>query len=78
MVKDNHRKYDLMRCYACGYMEGRNMGGDVHSKFVTNQERLNGMNFNEAVFFHPHKDCVVICLAVTVPISISKFMGRQT
>ena len=51
MVKDNHRKYDLMMCYECGYIEGRDMGGDVHHKFVTNYERLNGMNFNEAVSF---------------------------
>ena len=50
MTKDNHRKYDLMMCYACGYMEGRNMGENpIHDRVVTNYERLNGMNFNEAV-----------------------------
>ena len=52
MTKDNHRKYDLMMCYACGYMEGRNMGENpIHDRVVTNYERLNGMNFNEAVAF---------------------------
>ena len=54
MTKDNHRKYDVMMCYECGYMEGRNMGGDVHDRVVTNYERLNGMNFNEAVAFMAH------------------------
>ena len=52
MTKDNHRKYDLMMCYECGYMEGRNMeDSSVHGRVVTNYERLNGMNFNEAVAF---------------------------
>ena len=52
MTKDNHRKYDLMMCYECGYMEGRNMGENpIHNRVVTNYERLNGMNFNEAVAF---------------------------
>ena len=52
MTKDNHRKYDLMMCYACGYMEGRNMGENpIHDRVVTNYERLNAMNFNEAVAF---------------------------
>lgn len=52
MTKDNHRKYDLMMCYECGYMEGRNMGENpIHNRVVTNYERLNDMNFNEAVAF---------------------------
>lgn len=51
MTRDNHRKYDLMMCYECGYMEGRNMGEKPHDKLVTNYERLNAMNFNEAVAF---------------------------
>ena len=41
-----------MMCYECGYMEGRNMGENpIHNRVVTNYERLNGMNFNEAVAF---------------------------
>ena len=52
MTKDNHRKYDMMMCYECGYMEGRSVDGPtVHDRVVTNYERLNGMNFNEAVAF---------------------------
>ena len=52
MYVDDHRKYDLHMCYECGYMEGRNMGENlIHDRVVTNYERLNGMNFNEAVAF---------------------------
>ena len=52
MQIDTHRKYSIPMCYECGYMEGRNMGENpIHNRVVTNYERLNGMNFNEAVAF---------------------------
>ena len=51
MTRDSHRKYDAMMCYECGYMEGRNLGGDIQSRPITNFERLRSMSFNEAVPF---------------------------
>lgn len=51
MSLDNHRKYDLMMCYECGYMEGRNFGGNIQERPMSNFERLRVMNFNETVAF---------------------------
>ena len=51
MTLDSHRKYDVMMCYECGYMEGRDLGGDIQSRPITNFERLRRMNFNETVPF---------------------------
>lgn len=51
MQMDSHRKYDVMMCYECGYMEGRNLGDDIQARRITNFERLRAMNLNEAVSF---------------------------
>ncbi len=51
MVLDNHRKYDALMCYECGYMEGRNLGDDLQARRLTNFQRLREMNFNEAVTY---------------------------
>ncbi len=51
MHMDSHRKYDVMMCYECGYMEGRNLGDNIQERRITNCERLREMNFNEAVTF---------------------------
>ena len=51
MVVDSHRKYDALMCYECGYMEGRNLGGDLQNRPITNFERLRSMSFNETVSF---------------------------
>ena len=51
MEVDNHRKYDMMMCYECGYMEGRNFGDHIQTRNISNFERLRSMNFNEAVSF---------------------------
>ena len=53
MYVDDHRKYDLLMCYECGYMEGRSYGGPVSTKArkLTNFERLRSMNENEAIVF---------------------------
>ncbi len=51
MELDNHRKYEVMMCYECGYMEGRNLGDNIQARKITNYERLRAMNFNEAVAF---------------------------
>ena len=48
MTLDSHRKYGLMMCYDCGYMEGRNMGEDT-TPGETNFSRLKKLNFNETV-----------------------------
>lgn len=50
MVLDGHRKIDMYMCYDCGYIEGRNMGGEP-KRHVTNYEKLRGLNLNEAVAF---------------------------
>lgn len=51
MQLDNHRKYEVMMCYECGYMEGRNLGDNIQARAITNFERLRAMNFNEAAVF---------------------------
>lgn len=51
MTPDSHRKYDAMMCYSCGYMEGRDLGGDIQTRSITNFERLRRMSFNETVAF---------------------------
>ncbi len=51
MVLDNHRKYEAMMCYECGYMEGRNLGANIQEPKITNFERLRSMSFNEATVF---------------------------
>ncbi len=51
MTLDSHRKYDVLMCYECGYMEGRDLGGDLQNASLTNYARLRRMNFNEAVSF---------------------------
>ena len=50
MIMDGHRKIDLLMCYDCGYIEGRNIGDD-QEKALSNFERLRTMNFNETVAF---------------------------
>ena len=51
MVMDGHRKIDMLMCYDCGYIEGRNTGDMNAPKASTNYERLRGLNFTEAVAF---------------------------
>ncbi|MBR3294049.1 MAG: hypothetical protein IKI69_06470 [Oscillospiraceae bacterium] len=51
MELDSHRKYDVMMCYECGYMEGRNLGENIQEPKISNFERLRAMSFNEAVVF---------------------------
>lgn len=51
MTLDGHRKYDVMMCYECGYMEGRNLGENIQQRTITNYERLRKMSFNETVAF---------------------------
>lgn len=51
LVHDEHRKYDVLMCYECGYMEGRDLGDDIQARRITNFERLRSMNFNETVSF---------------------------
>ena len=51
MVMDGHRKIDMLMCYDCGYIEGRNMGGEPLSHRATNFEHLRSLNLNEAVAF---------------------------
>ena len=51
MQLDSHRKYEVMMCYQCGYMEGRNLGDNIQDRKITNYERLRTMNFNETVSF---------------------------
>ena len=51
MTLDSHRKYDVMMCYECGYMEGRNLGDNIQKSSITNYERLCKMSFNETVAF---------------------------
>lgn len=51
MTQDSHRKYDVMMCYECGYMEGRSLGENLHASPITNFERLRKMSFNETVSF---------------------------
>ena len=51
MVMDGHRKIDMLMCYDCGYIEGRNTGDMNAPKASTNYERLRGLNFNETVAF---------------------------
>ena len=51
LVVDSHRKYDVMMCYECGWMEGRDLGENITEKKITNFERLRNMNFNETVAF---------------------------
>ena len=51
MMMDGHRKIDLLMCYDCGYIEGRNTGEEVQEKSLSNYERLRTMNFNETVAF---------------------------
>jgi len=54
MVMDGHRKIDMLMCYDCGYIEGRNTGDMNAPKAFTNFERLRGLNFNETVAFIAH------------------------
>ncbi len=42
---------DMLMCYDCGYIEGRNTGDTGAVKASTNYERLRGLNFNETVAF---------------------------
>ena len=51
MHMDSHRKSDVMMCYDCRYMAGRNLGDNIQERKITNSERLRAMNFNEAVTF---------------------------
>ena len=51
MTQDSHRKYDVMMCYECGYMEGRSLGEKLQTPSFTNYERLRRMSFNEAIPF---------------------------
>ena len=51
MTLDGHRKIDLYMCYACGYIEGRNMGPDVIIPKASNFSCLKGMNLNETAAF---------------------------
>lgn len=50
MTFDEHRKYPIMMCYDCGYVEGRNIGQTDKGK-VTNFEHLKTLNFNELTAF---------------------------
>lgn len=51
LVIDSHRKYDVLMCYECGWMDGRDLGDNITEQKITNFERLRKMNFNEAVSF---------------------------
>lgn len=51
LVVDSHRKYDVLMCYECGWMEGRDLGDNITEMPISNFERLHSMNFNEAVAF---------------------------
>lgn len=49
MIMDGHRKIDMYMCYECGYIEGRNMDGNVGLDGETNFQRLHALNYNETV-----------------------------
>ena len=51
MVMDSHRKIDLLMCYDCGYIEGRNTDENETVTKETNFERLRCLNFNETAAF---------------------------
>ena len=51
MVMDSHRRMDMLMCYDCGYIEGRQMEENQPQPHETNFERLHSLNFNETVAF---------------------------
>ena len=51
MTLDNHRRIEMLMCYDCGYIEGRNTGADLPEKILSNFERLQTLDFNETVAF---------------------------
>lgn len=50
MTLDAHRKYPLLMCYNCGYMEGRPVEKTAKPN-PTNFEHMKTLNFNELTAF---------------------------